>query len=349
MIPRHTTRMPLLKKDLSVEAVPGLPRLLRSEAKIIVTESSGLPKTSAVAHLSTSARYSALVPRSSQSIPISECSPTWLARKTTSSKSHPSVHLCYFGSSLTGQEPPAHRNIISGGSTGIVELLASGHVFRSPYPGDDAGRAQSLRDIQREFDVYQRLPRGHPRLISVVDFAPDRGITLEYMPNGSLRDWLRGPGVGAARRLRWAADAAEGVALLHAHGVVHCDVSPSNFLLDAGLRLRIIDFSGSSIDGSWSSAFESARFCLPRSWEAPSTVGSDLFALGSTAYEILTGLAPYEELADEEVELLFRKGQFPAMDGLPGADVILGCWCCKYESAVEVWAALKELAENCTT
>jgi serine/threonine protein kinase len=238
--------------------------------------------------------------------------------------------------------------MISGGSTGIVELLASGHVLKSPHPGDDAaGRAQSLRDIHREYDVYQRLPRGHARLIEVVEYAPDLGLTLEYMPNGNLRDWLlRAEGISAGRRLKWAADAAEGVALLHAHGVVHCDVSPSNFLVDAELRLRIIDFSGSSIDGSWSSAFESARFCLPRSWEAASTVGSDMFALGSTVYEILTGLAPYEELADEEVELLFRKQQFPAMEGVPAADIILGCWCCKYESAVEVWAGLKALVDS---
>jgi serine/threonine protein kinase len=243
-----------------------------------------------------------------------------------------------------------HRNIISGGSTGIVELLPSGHVLKSPHPGDDeAGRAASLRDLQREFDVYQRLPRGHARLIRAVAWAPARGLTLEYLPHGNLRDVLRDEGVGPALRARWACQAAEGVGLLHAHGVVHCDVSPSNFLLDAHMGLRIIDFSGSSIDGSWSSAFESARFCLPRSWEAPSTVLSDIFALGSTMYEILTGLAPYEELADEEVELLFRKQQFPAVDGVPGGEVILGCWCCKFESALDVWESMKAQVENCTT
>jgi serine/threonine protein kinase len=241
---------------------------------------------------------------------------------------------------------PSHRNIISGGSTGIVELLPSGHVLKSPYPGDDADRAQSLRELQREFDVYQRLPRGHARLIRAVAFSPERGLTLEYMPNGNLRDWLRSDGVSMHRRLQWACDAAEGVHLLHAHGVVHCDVSPSNFLLDAALRLRIIDFSGSSIDGSWSSAFESARFCLPRSWEAPSTVPSDLFALGSTMYEIVTGLAPYEDLADEEVELLFRKRQFPAVDGVPAGGVILGCWLCEFGSALDVWTAMKAQVES---
>lgn len=65
------------------------------------------------------------------------------------------------------------------------------------------------------------------------------------------------------QRLQWACDAAEALNLVHSHNIIHCDVKLGNFLLDSGLRLRIIDFSG-SIDGSYFAVVEGTRFCLPR-------------------------------------------------------------------------------------
>lgn len=98
-------------------------------------------------------------------------------------------------------------------------------------------------------------------------------------------------------RLQWACDAAEGLHLLHSHGIIHSDLKPENLLLDSNSRLKIIDFSGSSFDGIVGSAIESSRFFLPRPWEEPPTVRTDIFALGSTIYEIVTGRQPYEDLS----------------------------------------------------
>lgn len=194
--------------------------------------------------------------------------------------------------------------VISGGSTGLIYLLPSGHVRKTPY--QDKTRKQSLRDIEREYRIYQRLPR-HDRLLRIIGYSSDDGLDLEYMPNGNLREYLQAEAanLSLAQRLQWARDAAEALSLLHSHNVVHCDVKPENFLLDSHFRLRIIDFTGSSLDGSYFSAVESIRFWLPRPWEATSTVTTDLFALGSTIYEIMTGIQPYAQCTDEEVENLF--------------------------------------------
>jgi serine/threonine protein kinase len=129
--------------------------------------------------------------------------------------------------------------------------------------------------------------------------------------------------------------------LLHSYDIIHCDIKTENFLLDSRLRLRIMDCSGSSIDGAWASAFESVRFCLPRPWESPSTVQTDLFALGSTIYEIMTAAQPYEELTDEEVVALFEEQKFPLVDNLPCGGVIKRCWHGKFDSAKEVHRSIK--------
>lgn len=236
--------------------------------------------------------------------------------------------------------------MISGGSTGLIELLPSGDVRKSTYP-DEAGRKQSLRDIELEFQIYQRIGT-HERFLRMKAYSPDSGLTLEYMPHGNLRQRLRDIGTEPPilQRLQWASDAAEALDVLHAHGVIHCDVNPENFLLDSTLRLRIIDFSGSSIDGKWASAFEGVRFCLPRPWEEQSTVVTDLFALGSTIYEIMTGSKPYEDLPDDEVESRYQQRMFPNVTTICCGAVIEGCWRAEVRSAAEVMRRIKKAKER---
>jgi serine/threonine protein kinase len=214
-------------------------------------------------------------------------------------------------------------------------------VRKAAYP--DITRKESLRDIEHEYKIYQRLPSAHDRLLEMVRHSEEDGLILEYMPNGNLREYLRtnAADITLDQRLQWACDAAEALHLVHSYNVIHCDVKPQNFLLDSNLRLRIIDFSGSSIDGSYFSALESARFCLPRGWEVPSTVATDLFALGSTIYEIMTGTQPYAHCTDEEVEALFMEGTFPPVDGIACGELIKRCWHSEVQSAEEIRLSIK--------
>ncbi|QDS70785.1 hypothetical protein FKW77_004214 [Venturia effusa] len=221
---------------------------------------------------------------------------------------------------------------IAGGTTGLIKLHA-GHTYveKAPYPDSKDARS-SLRDLRREYSAYQRLPL-HARLLRLhPDSKPER-LLLPYLRNGCLHDFLRATPVSSAQRLQFAADAAEGLSLLHCAGIVHGDINSWNFLVDDDFRLCIIDFAGSTIDGQDGSAFEGVRYCLPRSFEDPSTIQTDLFALGSLLYEIITGEEPYHEYQDEEVEMLFKIGLFPSTEDLPLGETILGCWQGAYDSA----------------
>ena len=46
-------------------------------------------------------------------------------------------------------------------------------------------------------------------------------------------------------------------------------------------------------------------------------MATDLFALGSTIYELLTGHSPYEEVPSDEVDRLYEEKNFPDISGLP--------------------------------
>jgi serine/threonine protein kinase len=234
------------------------------------------------------------------------------------------------------------KNVISGGSTGLIERLPSGGVRKCAYPDLD-GRNQSLRDLNHEFRIYQRLPRQHDRLVQLIRYAPEDGVVLQYMLRGNLRDHIQNAGtrITLLQRLQWACDAAEALQLLHSHDIIHWEVKPGNFLLHSASRLKIIDFSGSSFDGKLGFAFEGTRFCLPRSWDDESTVRTDLFALGSTIYEIMTSKQPYQGLPDEEVETRYSKHMFPGVDKIHCGQVIVDCWRGNIKTAEEVMVLTK--------
>jgi serine/threonine protein kinase len=145
-------------------------------------------------------------------------------------------------------------------------------------------------------------------------------------------------------RLTWCLEAAEAIAYLHSKGVIHSDLRPENFLLHASNDesfpdLLLSDFGGSYcktankiIDGGH---LPDSGFFNPKTpWV--STKDTDIFALGSVVYTILTAHWPYRSLGafgsveeweeyGEEVDEGFMRGEFPSTEGLVGGDVMEGC------------------------
>jgi serine/threonine protein kinase len=113
---------------------------------------------------------------------------------------------------------------------------------------------QGLREVLREVTVLGSYR--HPHLVPLVCFSLSRQrgqqeacLVYPLMPSGDLNSALADRAarpLGAAARLRIAADTAAGLAYLHAPGgglaaLLHRDVKSSNVLLDEGLRARVGD------------------------------------------------------------------------------------------------------------
>ncbi|KAK4899838.1 hypothetical protein LTR49_027588 [Elasticomyces elasticus] len=235
-----------------------------------------------------------------------------------------------FSRTGTAHMPPGVVSVIGGGTTSLVGLLEDGTILKYPIV-----EGECSNEFNVEAAIYKELGN-HPRIIgflgqSMHGLKLERGNRLtEYI------DTVDDP----ALKLQWARQTAEGLSFLHSRGVIHCDLHPDNLLLDEGKNIKICDFQGKmeALDGA---ALERVRYCLPRSDYRPS-VQSDIFALGSTIFKIMTGSDPYQDIPENDVPLKYEQLDFPATDFTAGPQV-LKCWQQEYSCADEVVSELASL------
>ncbi|MEO8448848.1 MAG: serine/threonine-protein kinase [Gemmatimonadota bacterium] len=148
----------------------------------------------------------------------------------------------------------------------------------------------------------------HPNILPLIDSGrTDDGLVYYTMPKSrgeTLRTRLaRGP-LPMLEAVGYAREIAEALAHAHAAGFVHRDVKPENILLNEG-HAMLADFGlARRIDGS-SAGTPSSRdgiaagtlaYASPEQLSADETADgrADLFSLGATLYEMLTGVVPFQ-------------------------------------------------------
>ncbi|OBT55270.1 hypothetical protein VE04_05371 [Pseudogymnoascus sp. 24MN13] len=235
---------------------------------------------------------------------------------------------------------------IGWGGTARLERLPSGDVVKTPLPDPDRRCFEAhCQDMRLEARIYDAVGL-HPRIPRIVSWDPKTCcLAMEYLENGMMKDYIttNSESLTPQLRQRWAKQASEGLSVLHAAGVIHCDISPRNFLLDGDLHLKIADFGGGSLAGSAASAVAGTRFRFPVSdWDAPPRFEEDVFGLGSLIYFIMTDAYPYKDMPSHEVEELYGSRTFPDVTEIACGDIITRCWGMQV-SAAEVHAYFEAL------
>ncbi|KAM4060573.1 protein tyrosine kinase domain-containing protein [Hirsutella rhossiliensis] len=190
----------------------------------------------------------------------------------------------------------------------------------------------------REIAVYKRLGSAawHPGILRFYGILDEQCVVLQFAEHGSIRHYLGQGQQSRCRRiplttkLRWAEQAADAIAFLHTNNVFHCDISCNNIFLDQNLNAMVGDFAGSSLDGAQCLSWYETSHSHPDMMD-PSPK-SELFALGSTFYEIVEGKRPFEGLEEMAIQESFRDGLLPDLESLPLGNVIAKCWRQEYET-----------------
>ncbi|RDA91461.1 hypothetical protein CP533_2509 [Ophiocordyceps camponoti-saundersi (nom. inval.)] len=201
---------------------------------------------------------------------------------------------------------------------------------------------------EREIAVYERLKRPdtgcHDAILPFYGVLDGKTVLLQFAPNGSIRQYYARHGhhdTPLQARLRWAEQLASAVIFIQSKGVVHGDISCNNIFLDEALNAKLGNFVGSSIDGSpFLTAYETAH-SLPD--DESVSIEQEIFALGSTLYEMMTGSRPFDGMEYWEVETLFRQGRFPPLDHVPALGTVISkCWNGQYGILEDVSGDIKQ-------
>lgn len=177
-------------------------------------------------------------------------------------------------------------------------------------------RQEMLERLRNEAITIARF--SHPNIIVVHDMGGvERSafIAMEFVDGLSLRDYLRTRGpLDPDRVIPLAAAVASGLALAHEREVIHRDVKPGNVLLGHDGAIKVSDFglafvvSTMTVDPSGISG--TPGFVPPEVLSSkPYSKPGDLFGLGATLYESLSGFHPLTGLTLRETISNTLKGK----------------------------------------
>ena len=122
---------------------------------------------------------------------------------------------------------------------------------------------------------------------------------MEYVPGRHARDDHRRDAARSSSRtaLDYTCQIANAVDHAHKQGVIHRDLRPANvFVTEKGL-LKVGDFGTSrflEIAAHGTTVIGSPPYMAPEQFEGRAVFASDLYSLGVTMYQMLTGTLPYD-------------------------------------------------------
>lgn len=263
---------------------------------------------------------------------------TWIDRLHRSL--HPSEPIRPEGSVARSAPAPADGTVAST-QIGEFRLLrhlgegAAGIVYLAEQPSLD--RLVALKILRREhayselaIERFEREAKSiaklqHPSIVRIHTFGAHenvRFLAMELVPGRALADEIEQyrcthRSIPVRRVLEWGVQLASALECAHSAGIVHRDVKPSNVRIGPDDRALLLDF-GLAVDLRSSGPRRTQGFVGSPAYASPEQIQqkhvdldgrTDIYSLGATLYEALTGSVPTD--AESMEELLVRIASEP--------------------------------------
>jgi eukaryotic-like serine/threonine-protein kinase len=153
----------------------------------------------------------------------------------------------------------------------------------------------------------------HPNIVTVLT-AEKQGrvffIVMEYVPGETLEQIiLRDGALDISRALDFTCQICNAVDHAHKVGVLHRDLRPGNMLVSKSGMLKVTDFGTSrflEIAAHGTTVIGSPPYMAPEQFYGKAVFASDVYSIGVTMYQMLTGELPYATPSPSDLERLVR-------------------------------------------
>jgi serine/threonine protein kinase len=224
--------------------------------------------------------------------------------------------------------------------------------------------------VQRRFASEARLLASldHPHIVPIFDYVEEDQLCLlvmELLPGGTVWDRVTGEGVSAETACSIVLATCSALHYAHGKGILHRDIKPENLLFSASGALKVTDFGIAKVLGGVETfATRTGEVLGTPAYIAPEqalarelTPATDVYAVGTLLYELLSGQLPFADDGNA-IALLYRhvhEPPTPLLDVAPSvppsvAEVTMNALANdpaeRYQTAEEFGASVAEAASG---
>ena len=201
---------------------------------------------------------------------------------------------------------------IGEGAQGVVHLakdkrLGRNVAIKSLHSNLITNNTQKERFIQEAKTLSQL---NHPSVVTLYDYIADNNgfhLIMEFVEGFPLDDLIKkvsGP-IQELRAIEIIIQVLEGIKHIHNKNIIHRDIKPSNIVIDKNDDVKLLDFGiAKNNDGDSLRTVVGEGVGGTPMYMSPEhvngtqiTIKSDIYSLGVTLWQMLTGTAPYEGMA----------------------------------------------------
>jgi serine/threonine-protein kinase len=205
----------------------------------------------------------------------------------------------------------------------ILKTIGSGG-FGTVYLADDtwinkrvALKVPHKQDV--DFGELLREPRllaalDHPNIVGIVTAEKQESvffIVMDYVPGETLEAIIARDGaLDVTLALDYTCQICNAVDHAHRQSVLHRDLRPSNMIVADSGQLKVADFGTSrflEIAAHGTTVIGSPPYMAPEQFRGEAVFASDIYSLGVTMYQMLTGVLPYDTPSPADLDKLMQE------------------------------------------
>jgi serine/threonine-protein kinase len=169
-----------------------------------------------------------------------------------------------------------------------------------------------------DFGELLREPRllasvNHPNIVAITTAEKQDNlffIVMEYVAGETLEHIIARDGaLDVVRALDYTCQIANAIEHAHKQGVLHRDLRPANVLVSEAGVVKVADFGTSrflEIAAHGTTVIGSPPYMAPEQFQGKAVFASDLYSLGVTMYQMVTGGLPYDTPTPADLDRLMR-------------------------------------------